>query len=151
DQRVAAYEHAECPGGEQERCDGEVPGDLRAEQRDHREGTSSGLRRECAPRMTPPIAATSSTIDVISNASRWSVRNRRPMHGGVPKGPSTCWEWSRRPPAFNPIATTISTRSAPEASTAPTACQLGPPAQGDSMRGPMYAMTKRNITITAPA
>ena len=31
--------------------------------------------------MTPPTAATSSTIDVISNASRWSVRNSSPIDG----------------------------------------------------------------------
>ena len=45
----------------------------------------------------------------------------------------------------------ISTKIEPAATTAPIACQLGPPAHGVSMRGPMYAMTKRNITITAPA
>ena len=37
------------------------------------------------------------------------------------------------------------------ASTAANDCQRGPPAHGASWRGPMYAMTKRNITITAPA
>ena len=30
-------------------------------------------------------------------------------------------------------------------------CQPGPPAHGDSCRGPTYAMTNRNMTITAPA
>ena len=34
--------------------------------------------------MTPPTAATSSTIEVISNASRWSVRNSRPISAGLP-------------------------------------------------------------------
>ena len=45
----------------------------------------------------------------------------------------------------------ISTKIAPAASTAPTVCQLGPPFHGVSCCGPTYAITKRNITITAPA
>ena len=34
--------------------------------------------------MTPPMAAMSRTIEVSSNASRWSVRNRRPISDGLP-------------------------------------------------------------------
>ena len=45
----------------------------------------------------------------------------------------------------------ISRKIAPAASTAAIVCQLGPPAHGVSARGPTYAITKRNITITAPA
>src|SRR5206468_6895863 len=137
DQRVAAQQHAKRAGCEQEPGDREVPRDFRAQQRDHSDGTSSGLRRECAPRITPPIAATSRTMDVISKASRWSVKKRRPMYAGVPKVSSTCSECASRPLAFSPITTTISTSSAPAARTAPMACQLGPPIHGESLRGPM--------------
>jgi hypothetical protein len=79
------------------------------------------------------------------------VRNRRPIHPGDPKVLFTWSEWLSRPPAFNATATMISRKIEPAAKTAATDCQLGPPAQGVSMRGPTYAMTKRNITITAPA
>src|SRR5262249_25457865 len=137
DQWVTPEQHAERTRREEEPGNAQIPGDLRSEQCNHRDGTSSTLRRECGPRMTPPIAATSRTIEVISNASRWSVRKSRPMYAGVPNVPSTCLECASSPPAFNPITTTISTNSAPAASTAPTACQLGPPAHGDSLRGPM--------------
>jgi len=79
------------------------------------------------------------------------VRNSRPIQPGVPNVPFTWCECFRLPPAFSETATMISTKIAAAASEAPTDCQLGPPAHGVSMRGPMYAMTKRNITITAPA
>src|SRR5205085_6648531 len=106
DQRIASQQDAERPGGEQEGRDTEVPRDLRAHQRDHSDGTSSGAsRRECAPRMTPPTAATSSTIDVISNASRWSVRNSRPICAGLPKAAPTCSECASCPLAFSPTTT----------------------------------------------
>ena len=73
----------------------EVPGDVRAL---HAPPGSPGLarrwpsssspqRRACAPRTTPPTAAISSTTEVISKASRWSVRNRRPISAGLPKLP----------------------------------------------------------------
>ena len=101
--------------------------------------------------MTPPTAATSSTIDVISNASRWSVRNSRPIHAGEPKTEPTSGLDESRPPAFSPITTMISTKIAPAASTAARVFQLGPLAHGGSCRGPTYAVTNRNITITAPA
>src|SRR5262249_56145910 len=71
--------------------------------------------------------------------------------GGLPNEESIFAECASEPLALRPITTMISTSSAPAARTAPTACQLGPPAHGDSCLGPMYAMTKRNITITAPA
>src|SRR5439155_26327090 len=76
DERVAADQHAERAHAEQEAGDGQIPRSARSH---HSDGTSSAVVRECAPRMTPPIAATSSTIEVISKASRWSVRKRRPM------------------------------------------------------------------------
>ena len=42
-------------------------------------------------------------------------------------------------------------KNAPAALIAATCCQVGPPAHGDSARPPRYAITNRNITITAPA
>ena len=41
--------------------------------------------RAWLPRTTPPTAAASSTIEVISNASRWSVRNSVPDLRGAPE------------------------------------------------------------------
>ena len=87
DQRVAPHEHAERADPEEEGGDAEVPGDRRAE---HQVDASSSARFVCEPRITPPTAATSSTIDVISNASRWSVRNRRPIQPGEPNVALTC-------------------------------------------------------------
>src|SRR5205807_9697425 len=138
DQRASAQEHAQRSGGEQAGGDRQVPGNVRAR---HQSGGASVLadsleRREWLPRMTPPTAATSSTIDVISNASRWSVRKRRPIAAGLPKARVTCSWWESRPPAFRPITTMISTRSAPAASTAANCCQVGPPAQGASASPP---------------
>src|SRR5207248_11754815 len=138
DQRVPSEEDAERPRAEEEGRDTQIPGDAWA---DHNGGTWSIARRECAPRMTPPIAATSRTIDVISNASRWSVRNSRPIHPGVPNVRCTCSLWLSRPPALRASATMISRKSAPAARVAPTDCQLGPPAHGASMRGQTYALT----------
>src|SRR5438128_2020378 len=136
DQRVPAQEDAERPGREQERGDREVPGDLGAEDGDRHDAFSPASLRECEPRITPPIAATRSTIDVISKASRWSVRKSRPTACGLPNEDRTCCWCESRPPALSPTATTISTRSAPAAPTAPICCQLGPPAQGASARPP---------------
>src|ERR1700757_3385405 len=65
DDRVAPDEDAERSRPEEERGDAEVPGDPGAEH--------YAALRVCEPRMTPPTAAMSSTIEVISNASRWSV------------------------------------------------------------------------------
>src|SRR5207302_4363987 len=76
DDRVAAHEHAERARSEEERGDAEVPGDAGTAQ--DADASSPERRCVCDPRKTPPTAATSSTIDVISKASRWSVRNRRP-------------------------------------------------------------------------
>src|SRR5207248_4520540 len=156
-ERAEAQEDEESAGREEERGHREVPGDLGAEDpEDHSAGPSTLARspvsrRECEPRMTPPIAATSSTIDVISNASRWSVRNSRPISLGVPKLLATCGAWSSRPPAFRPIATITSMKIAAAAPIAPTVCHVGPPAHGVSNLWPMYAITNRNMTITAPA
>ena len=79
------------------------------------------------------------------------MRNSRPIQPGVPNGAFTCSECRSRPPAFSPIATMISTKIDAAARIAATVCQLGPPAHGVSCRGPTYAITNRNITITAPA
>ena len=45
----------------------------------------------------------------------------------------------------------ISRKIAAAASTAASVCQRGPLSHGGSVRGPTYAITNRNITITAPA
>ncbi len=81
DQRAAADEHAERAGREQERGDDQVTGDVRPE---HRPSLRRGSACEWLPRITPPTAATSSTTEVISNASRWSVRNSCPISPGLP-------------------------------------------------------------------
>src|SRR3954471_8142873 len=150
DQRVTADEHAERTNCEKERGDAEVPGDPRPVH-DCTLASSTWLRRVWEPRMTPPTAATSSTIEVISNASRWLVRNSRPIHAGEPKVEFTGAVFPSRSDALSPMTTMISRKIAPAASTAATLCQPGPPAHGVSTRGPTYAITKRNITITAPA
>ena len=46
---------------------------------------SSESSRAWLPRITPPTAAISSAIDVISNASRLSVRKSFPMSYGLPE------------------------------------------------------------------
>src|SRR5207237_9335471 len=66
DQRAAPDQHAERTGREEEGGDGEVPADLGALHLE-RLASSWAAPREWAPRMTPPTAATSSTIEVISN------------------------------------------------------------------------------------
>ena len=83
DQRAAPQEHARRADREEDRGDDEVPGDVRAvtSAPGHRAPCSA---RVCVPRTTPPTAATSSTIEVISNASRWSVRKMRPISAGQP-------------------------------------------------------------------
>jgi hypothetical protein len=78
----------------------------------------------------------SSTIDVISNASRLFVRKSWPISCGLPKADPMLASSSSRSPAFSPTATTISTSRAPAAQIAATCCQLGPPAQGASARPP---------------
>src|ERR671915_1941506 len=142
DQRAAAQEHAECAGGEEERGDRQIPGDVGTSH-----STGSPRRMGCGslPRMTPPTAATRRTIEVISKASRWSVRKMRPISRGLPNRVSISASSESRPPALRPIATTISTRSAAAAPTAASDCQLGPPAQGASARPPRYAITNRNM------
>src|SRR5262249_12903109 len=163
DEQVAPDKDSESADPEQEGGHGDIPGDARPKHQ--RTTPASGSRscaapgpvvpgsnrRVCAPRITPPTAATSRTIDVISKASRWSTRKVRPIHAGVPKAAPTSPECERLPPACRPTATTISTRRAPAATTPPTVCQLGPPDQGVSRRGPTYAITNRNMTTTAPA
>ena len=75
-----------------------------------------------------------------------------PWHGGPSwQAVGAVAASASRPLAFKPMTTTISTINAPAAATAPSACQLGPPAHGASACRPRYAMTKRNMTMTAPA
>ncbi len=88
---------------------------------------------------------------MISNASRWFVRKSSPIWWGPPKNASTGGSFESLPSAVRPTATTTSTRMAPAALTAATCCHVGPPAHGASARPPRYAITNRNITITAPA
>src|SRR5205814_734779 len=135
DQRTASEQHAERAGREEERRDGEVPGDVGARHQRGEASTPEGSpesRREWLPRMTPPTAATSSTIEVISKASRWTVRKRRPMAPGLPNESLIFDSCESRPPALRPITTITSTRIAAAAPIAPSVCQLGPPAHGAS-------------------
>ena len=81
---------------------------------------------------------------MISNASRWSVRNRRPIQPGEPNVPFTWSLCANLLPAFSPITTMISRKIAAAASTAPIVCQPGPPDHGVSVRGPTYAITLGN-------
>ena len=88
------------------------------------------------PSTTPPTAATSSTIEVISKASRWSVRNSSPIWAGLPNERAIS-SLSERPPfAFVARATITSTRIAAPTTNAPSWSQRGPPAQGASARPP---------------
>src|SRR5262245_19831084 len=135
DERVASDEDAERADSEQEGGERDVPGDVRAEHQSDVSG-SGAARLVWEPRITPPTAATSSTTDVISNASRWSTRKTRPIQAGVPKSLPTLLVCDRLPLACMPTATTISTSSAPAAATAANVCQLGPPDHGISCRGP---------------
>src|SRR5690242_19914505 len=100
DQRAPPEHHAERPDREQERRDGDVPGEVRAHHVAQYSLSMTSVALGCAvaigyvvfgsssrawlPRMTPPTAAASSTIDVTSNASRWSLRNTRPTSLGLP-------------------------------------------------------------------
>src|SRR5215211_1689135 len=135
DQRIAPQEHAERTRGEEKARHGQVQRDLGTHHRPS-DASSSGARRLWPPSTTPPTAATSSTIDVTSNASRWSVRNSRPISAGEPKAASMSASSRRRPLAPSPIAMITSTRIAPPASTPPTNCQLGPPVHTVSARCP---------------
>ena len=117
DQDVAPDQHAERARPEEERGDPEVPGDAGSaiastSSRSDSDSDSARCmcaeavavaRRVCAPRMTPPTAATSSTIDVISKASRWSVRKSRPIQAGEPKCAPTLESCPSEPPALRPI------------------------------------------------
>ena len=79
------------------------------------------------------------------------MRKSSPILAGDPKSRPIFASSLSDPPAFRPIATITSTRIAAPARTPPTACHDGPPVHGDSsVRSPRYAITNRNITITAP-
>ena len=131
DQRAPAEDDAGRADPEEDGRDGEIPGRCR--------GRASGdvvLRRGLHPSTTPPTAATSSTIEVISKASRWSVRKSRPISAGLPNEREISAASDRPPPAFDQQATTTSTSSAAPATKAPSWSQRGPPAQGASARPP---------------
>src|SRR5262249_31268303 len=104
DQRAAPDQDAERAGAEEEGGDAEVPDDVWAR---HWPAPSTGCSREGEPRITPPTAAISSTIEVISNASSWSVRNRRPISLGLPNDVAGSALCASRPLVFRPITTTI--------------------------------------------
>src|SRR5262245_9152229 len=164
DQRAATEQHAERSGREQEGRDREVPEDVRPVHAAGFRGlaptdesslatvcckgappapftcdssaSSRRSRRAWLPRTTPPMAAIRSTTDVISNASRWSVRKSRPTSSGLPKEPGTSAACESRPPAWRPMTTITSTSRAPAAPTAASRWRLGPPAHGASARPP---------------
>src|SRR5206468_307482 len=69
DQRAAAEQDAERADPEQDRRHGEVPRDIRSLHSGASSGSPGWSWREWPPRITPPTAATSRTIEVISNAS----------------------------------------------------------------------------------
>src|SRR5215211_1063419 len=136
DERIAPQEHAQRARGEEKARHGEVERDLGTHHRPS-DASSSGARRLWPPSTTPPTAATSSTIDVTSHASRWSVRNNRPISAGEPKAASMSASSDSESPAVRPSATITSTRIAAPASTPPTACHDGPPVHGEaSVRSP---------------
>src|SRR5207342_184985 len=145
DERAPPEHHAESSDPEEDRRDDQIPADIGAVHQ-----AASSFSR-VVPRTTPPTAATRSTIEVISNASRWSVRKTSPIWAGLPKEPETSAGSARLSPQASPRTTTISTSSAAAATTAAVRRSGGPPAHGASARPPRYATTKRNITITAPA
>ena len=64
------------------------------------------------PRTTPPTAATSSTTEVISKASSWSVRKSFPISAGLPNARSISASSESSSLAFRPSATIVSTSSA---------------------------------------
>ncbi len=86
--------------------------------------------------MTPPTAATSRTIEVTSNASRWSVRNSVPIDAGEPNASVTSGVFVRSSPAARTITTTTWAAIAAAATTDATACQLGPALHGMNSRPP---------------
>ena len=133
DQRVAPEQHAECADAEQEAGDAEVPGDVRAfTAARHLLGIRAGVRAE------DDAADRGDEQDDRRDLEREQVVGEEEA-ADVARAAEVAADVvgvREAPPAFSPITTTISTRSAAAASTAPIACQLGPPVQGDSVRGP---------------
>ena len=137
DQRAAAQQHAERADREQQRRRREVPGELGARSSAASSRRRLGLGRERIPRTTPPTAATSSTIDVISNASRWSVRKSRPISAGLPKPRRSSASSESRPPAFSADHDDhLEQRSRRPRRPPRRAGSVGPPAHGASARPP---------------
>src|SRR6187431_1129707 len=128
DQRAASHHDAERADPEEQRRDDQVPADARPHH--------GRPRSFSEPSTTPPTAATSRTIEVISNASRWSVRKSSPIAAGLPNESGTSAGLRSESPQARPRTTTTSTRSAPAATTAAVRSSGGPPAQGASARPP---------------
>ena len=98
--------------------------------------STSASSSERIPSTTPPTAATNSTIDVISNARRWSVRNSRPISAGEPNARVTDASSESRPPAFSISATNTTESSAAAAITDAVWIRRVPPAHVASARPP---------------
>ncbi len=79
------------------------------------------------------------------------MRNRRPISAGEPKARVISASSESRSPASSMIATSVTASSEAAVTTDAAWNSRVPPAQGASARPPRYAITKRNITITAPA
>ena len=129
DQRVAAQHHAERADREEQRRRGRRTTGCQVR------ASPSDPSRACEPSTTPPTAATSSTIDVTSNAIRWSVRNSRPIDSGEPNARSMCFGCDEEAAGLEPDDDASPRRgSRRRRATAPTICHDGPPDQGDSSR-----------------
>src|SRR4029078_9812262 len=100
DQRAAPQDDAGRADPEQDTGDGDVPGRVGPEHQ------ASSSAEAFIPSTTPPTAATRRTIDVISKASRWSVRNSRPISAGLPNERAS-WSLSDSPPSALVISATM--------------------------------------------
>src|ERR1044072_5122797 len=123
DERAAANEHAEGSCREEDHGEDQVGGDAGA---GHQLLAPFGT---ALPRITPPTAATRSTMDVTSKASRWSPRKSCPICAGVPKPSSISAGVESWSPAFSATTTTTSTAMAAAATIAASDWRLGLPAQ----------------------
>src|SRR3954447_21778876 len=158
DQRVAAREHAARAGGEDERGDDEVPGEVHfcggppasssvptsvspwvrcvpriMSPTEISCGSASPARRRA--RMTAPTAATSSSSEAISKATRYVVRNWRPTSAGSPYGREYGAPSVSSPFRPEPISAIVSSTNSASANTTESARSPGPlrPASPGSM------------------
>ena len=130
DQRAAAHEHAERADDEEHPARIDVPGDVRAGMQPVASSIAGWRHVAWEPSTTPPTAATSSTIEVTSNAIRWSVRNSRPIESGEPNDRVIGVGVRERAAGRQPDRDDDLGEDRAAASTAPTTCQDGPPAHG---------------------